>query len=344
MSSKNILIFLNTDFHVETALSIYQSLILKKYSPTILLDYEIIKGDFEVENFFKENGFNYLTRDMFDKSINKDSFHKMIVVTGHQNIIDDNLDNLSKPINYNFRMEMFKDRAILIYHRADYSEYFKRAHNYFINPKGVSVTQFSQKFGLDYIHQIENPLSEKKQIKIKNNKIVKLLLIGRFSLANRDISILKIFEKIDQKIDKKIKVILIGEKPKDETKFDFIKKYKLNNIEFDFKFDINQLDFYEEISSSDIFLNLIHGGWYFGERFTSNINHIIAFSKFNISPFLLNLTYNIPGLSYKKNFEEVILQALNVGEEERKKIINDFEKVKENLRNHNNFIFDKLLQ
>jgi hypothetical protein len=342
-SKKNILIFLNTDYHVETALSIYQTLKFKKYSPVILLDYRIQNGDFELELFLQENNIAYLTTERFDATINKNSFHKMIIVTGHNSTVTDFNQTLSPP-NYNSRMEMFKDKAILIYHRADYSEYLKKVNDYFINPIGISVTQFSQKFGLEYFYQIENPLSEIKKSKTKLNKIIKLLLVGRFALNNRDLHLLKLLADIDHKINKKIKIILTGDKPKDEKKFDFIQNYSLKNIEFDFKFDLNQSDFYQQIIDCDFFLNLVHGAWYFGERFTSNIHHIIAFSKPNVSPFLLNMVYNIPSITYKKDFTEIILKTINMEQDEYEETIEKFKVTKQNLRLHNDLIFDKILQ
>jgi hypothetical protein len=342
-SKKNILIFLNTDYHVETALSIYQTLKFKKYSPVILLDYQIQNGDFELQPFLKKNNIEYLTPEEFDSTVNKNSFHKMIVITAHNNTVKD-FNEMSKPPNYNSRMEIFKDKAILIYHRADYSEYLKKVNDYFINPIGISVTQFSQKFGLEYFYLIENPLPKIKKSKTKLNKVIKLLLIGRFALNNRDLHLLKLLADIDHKINKKIKIILTGDKPKDEKKFDFIQNYSLKNIEFDFKFDLNQSDFYQQIIDCDFFLNLVHRGSYFGERLTSNIPHIIAFSKPNVSPFLLNLVYNIPSITYKKDFTEIILKTINMEPSEYEDIIEKFKVAKQNLRLHNDLIFDKILQ
>jgi hypothetical protein len=342
-SKKNILIFLNTDYHVETALSIYQTLKFKKYSPVILLDYQIQNGDFELQPFLKKNNIEYLTPEKFDSTVNKNSFHKMIVITAHNNTVKD-FNEMSKPPNYNSRMEIFKDKAILIYHRADYLEYLKKVNNYFINPIGISVTQFSQKFGLDYFYQTENPISETKESKTQLNKVRKLLLVGRFALSNRDLHLLKLLADMDYKINKKIKIILTGDKPKDEKKFNFIKNYNLKNIEFDFKFDLNQSDFYQQIIDCDFFLNLVHGAWYFGERFTSNIHHIIAFSKPNLSPFLLNLIYNIPSVTYKKDFTEIFLKTINMQQSEYEGIIKKFKVVKQNLRHHNDLIFDKILE
>jgi hypothetical protein len=339
-SSKNILIFLNTDYHVETALSIYETLILEQHNPVILLDYKIESGDFGLETFLKKYGIRYLTTKMFDDYVNKDSFNKVFIVTASKNIQTD-LKDSAKPPNYNSRMEMFKDKAILIYHRANYYDLWQVANDYFISPKALSATQFSQKFGLDYIYLIENPLSN--ILKQELNKVIKFLIIGRFNLNNRGFQILESLQEIESQIDKKIQIIFIGQKPEDENKFEKIKNFNLNNTEIIFKFNLDQSELYKEIINSDFILNLIHHEFYFKDRFTSNLNHIIAFQKPNLSPFLLNMIYNIPGLNYKKNFNEMFLKAINMNKFEYEEMIRNFITSKQNMRNHNHFILNNLL-
>lgn len=347
MINKNILIFLNTDYHVETALSIYQSVKLLNHNPYILLDFSIDAGDFGLEDFLNTYNIKYLTKETFDNMDVKNFFNKMIVVTAGQNMPNLQNPELMPPINYNNRMRLLNDRAILIYHRADYSDYKNNINRYFINPECISVTQFSQRFGLNYINQVENPiekLEQKKYLELKDE--LNLVLAGRFNLANRNLELIKEFKNIDNKINKKININFLGQQPyKSFWVMEYLNSQNFKNIQYEFNFNLNQIDFYKKIINSDYFLNLISNKYYFSERFTSNVHHIISFSKPNLSPIIISdLVYNYPSISYTttSNFVEKFVEMVNIENEEYEKIVNNFSVLKNTLRNHNNFTLNKL--
>lgn len=345
MNHKNILIFLNTPYHVETAISIYESVKQINYTPYILIDFIEDEKDngFGLIDFFEKYNLNYLTPQQFDSIPNSDFFYKMFVVTATQNKPNLISPELLPPINYNHRMELYKDRAILIYHKADYSDYLEHVNNFFENPQWVSVVPFSQKYGLPYIFQIESPVAKVKTTFL-NKKKLNFLLIGRFNLKNREINLLESLINIDNQLQKQIQIDFMGQKPiGDSPLAPLLDAQNFKNIKYRFYFDLDQIDFYEKIYNSDFILNLIGQNYYITDRFTSNLHHIIAFSKPNITPVFLNLVYNIPGLNYLKNFQEIFLEAANLEESEYIKMVNNFEITKNNMRNHNTNILNNLL-
>lgn len=347
--NKNILIFLNTDYHFETALSIYKSVELFGYKPYILLDYALEFGDYNPEIFLQTYNIKYILPEQFDKNYTKDFFYKMFVITCNNNKNVNEIYQESPPMNYNHRMQLFKDRAILIYHRADYEMYLKSNSKFFENPKAVSVSQFSQKYNLDYIHQIENPLEEISYI-YKNdiNKPLNLIMPSRFNLYNRTFMPFNGLLNVDKKIDKKIKINLIGQKP-DQNKLPIelinLEKYNFENIQIHYDFNLDQINFYKKIMEADIFMNLLSKNFYLTNRFSSNINHIISFAKPNISPLTVNLVYNIPSITYTnvENFTDNLINLINnFTQDLYKDIQSKFTSTKENLRTHNNMILNKL--
>jgi hypothetical protein len=343
-NNKNILIFLNTCYHVETALSVYESIKQINYIPYILIDFELDDKDngFGLIDFLEKNNLNYLTTGQFDEISDKNFFHKMVVVTASQNSANLTEPEIYPPINYNSRMQLYKDRAILIYHRGNYSNYLNHVNNFFENPRSLSVSPFSQKYGLEYIFQVENPIANAK-INFLEKDVLNFLFIGRFCLKNRHTELLEKLVTIDQNLTKQIKIDLIGQKPNTEIPIiSFLESQNFKNIKYEFHFDLDQSSFYKKIHNSDFILNLVINNYYVMDRFTSNLHHIIAFSKPNITPLFVNLVYNIPGLNYNKNFEEIFIQATNLNEEEYRKMVLDFQVTKMNMRNHNSMIFNKL--
>jgi hypothetical protein len=344
-NNKNILIFLNTSYHVETAISVYESIRKINYIPYLLIDF--IKDDrddgFGIIEFCKKYNLNYLTPEAFDQISDPNFFHKMFVITATHNSPNLLTPETYPPINYNHRMQAYKDRAVLIYPRSDYSNYLNYVENFFKNPKFLSVAPFSQKYGLPYIFQVENPIAKTKTT-FSDKEVLNFLFVGRFTLCNRHTDLLNSLTVIDQKITKQVKIDFVGQKPhKNLPIISFLNSQNFKNIKYEFHFNIDQINFYEKIYNSDIFLNLVINNYYAIDRFTSNLHHIIAFAKPNISPLFLNLIYNIPGLNYIKNFEEIFIQATNLKETEYTQMSTNFKIVQENMRNHNSTILNNLL-
>lgn len=346
MSSKNILIFLNTPYHVETALSIYESLKQQNHIPYVLIDFQQEGGDngFEIINFFQKYDLNYLTPSQFDEILDTNFFHKMFVVTATRHHATDLLiPETFPPHNYNHRMQIYKDKAVLIYHKSNFSDYLKYNHYFFTNPISLSVSPFSQRYGLEYIFQVENPIAKNK-LHFSEKDCLNFVFIGRFCLENRHMELLKNLPTLDKQIRKKIKIDFLGQKPEKKSPMvSLLNSQNFKNIKHEFHFNLDQVTLYEKIYNADYFLNLLIDGSYIKDKFTSNLNHIIAFSKPSIGPALINLIYNIPGFNYINDFQQIFLETVNLSEEKYKEIVLNFNIVKTNMRNHNNSILNRIL-
>jgi hypothetical protein len=340
--TKNVLIVLNTNFHFETALSIYQSILLNGHNPTILLDYTYFNPsdkelyDFNSENFCKNYKLNYITNYTNDL-INK--FDKVLIVSGSEFLH-------TLEINTHI-VNDFNDKIILIFHRANYLEQFNFCKTIFKNPKAVSVTNFSQKYNLPFLFQIENPITDNNSIhKVNIDNPIEFLVLGRFCWPNRSLNYIDEIISLDKQLIKKIKISIIGQKPFDDGEIRSFSEKKLKNIEIEIQYNISEIDFYKKIKESTYILNLIDykRGFYFLDRFSSNITHTIAFNKPNLCFMPFNLIYNIPSVEYTpKDFKDKFLECVNMSKENYLKISNSFTEIKNNMRNHNNLVLNNLL-
>jgi hypothetical protein len=344
----NILLFLNTNYHVETVLSIYKSLLLLGNKPTILLDYDPdftdpTRLDFEFENFIKNYNINYITKNEYFKHQN--SFDRCVIISG--DIFLKKINDL--PDYYNkikYIINDFSNSTVFISHVANYSKLYDQADTYYKNYKIVSVTQFSQKFNLQYFNQVENIFLDKISVKKYLNTSPKFLILGRFCWQNRNLKYVDEILKLDKILPKPIEISIIGEKPFSNNKISFLENRNLTNINLNIKFNISEINFYNEINNTDYLMNLIdfHHGPYFINKFSSNITHTIAFAKPNLCFMPLNLVYNLPCIEYTAtDFKDKFLECVNMNEENYLIISNSFEKIKNNMRNHNNLVLNNLL-
>lgn len=348
---KNILIFINTPYHIETALSIYKSIELLGHQPYFFLDYNpkeewTSNNDFELKKLANILNLNII--ENLNGSLEKNFFYKMIVITADyytpycRNFSID-IEKMP-PINYNVNMQKLKDRVILIYHKDDYSNNLKFANQYFINPIGISINPKSQKFGMDFIYQTENIVSDYLPEKTSFNEKIEFLCIGRFVTNTRYLEFLKNLDNLDMLLNKKIKILFMGSDPEQKDFFK-IKEYK--NIQFEMLYNISQIDFYKKVKNCDFILNLSLAKKYLNTTFSSNVSHIVSFSKPNISLLMDNI-YNYPSFSINpedvnNSINDQLLKASNLDWEEYSNISNHFNKIKQNHRLHNKHILNTIL-
>jgi hypothetical protein len=341
--TKNILLILNTNFHFETVLSFYQTAILNGRNPTILLDYTFFNPsdknlyDFNSEDFCKKYNLKYITKKNYENS-SKNYFDKAVIISGSEflHTIDVNKEIISD----------FNDKIVLIFHRADYSEEINFSKTIFKNPKYISVTKFSQKYNLPFIFQIENPITNNNVLSEFNKNEIEFLVLGRFCWPNRSLNYINEIISLDEELTKKIKISIVGQKPFDEEEIKTFSEKKLKNIQIEVQYNISEVNFYKKIINSNFILNLIdyQRGLYFLDRFSSNIHHTIAFNKPNLCFMPLNLIYNIPSIEYTpKNFKDKFLECIDINEEDYLKISDSFTEIKSNMRNHNNWVLNNLL-
>lgn len=341
--NKNILLILNTNFHFETVLSLYKTVEFQGYVPTILLDYSYYNPsdytlyDYGSEEFFKKNNLKYVKKTNYTHDF-KNIFHKAIVISSSEFL---------KTLEVNKHIiEDFNDKIIFIFHRANYQEQFNFSKTIFKNPKAISVTSFSQKYNLSFIYQVENPIAN-KEVKL-NPEIeeINFLVLGRFCWPNRSLNYIDEIISLDNKLNKKIKISIVGQKPFVEKEMNSFINKNLKNINVEINYNVNEIDFYNYIENCNFILNLIdfQRGFYFLDRFTSNITHTIAFNKPSLCFMPLNLIYNIPCIEYTAtDFKEKFTECVNMNESEYLKYSNSFTEIKNNMRNHNKMILKDLL-
>jgi hypothetical protein len=339
--TKNVLIVLNTNFHFETTISLYETLKLNGYYPVILLDYsyrnpsDYTLYDYNSEEFCKNFKLNYITSYTCNLS---DKFDKALIVSGSEFL---------KTLEINKHIvKDFNDKIIFVFHRSNYSEQIEFCKTVFKNPKAVSVTNFSQKFNLPFIFQIENPIINQLKPKLNINSPIEFLVLGRFCWPNRSLNYIDEIISLDTKLKNPVKISIVGQKPFDENEIQAFKNKKLNQITIEVEHNISEIDFYNKIQNTDYILNLIDykRGFYFLDRFSSNITHTIAFKKPSLCFMPFNLIYNIPSVEYTpKDFKDKFLECVNMSQDDYLNISNNFTEIIKNMRNHNTIVINNLL-
>lgn len=345
MNNGEILLILNTNYHVETVLSLYESAKRLGYTPTILLDYEPQNVnpqilDYELKPFLSNYGLCYIESDEFIQS-NK-QYQKYVYISG-----DLFLYKL-KEANFLEKKKLLinktKDASVFISHVANYAPLYKLASNHFVRPEIVSVVPFSQKYGLNFIYQIENPILNQLHKVNHLPDVRKFLILGRFCWYTRNMDYIRQILQKDSEYPK-FQLIIMGQHPTPISKFVDLENYQTTNIDISVRFDVSETEFYSTVNECDFLINLIdyHFDDYFKKRFSSNIHHTIAFNKPSICFLGLNLPYNIPCVEYDAhNFLDKFEECLAMSPNQYNKMSLDFDIPKENMRHHNSRILSSL--
>ena len=321
---EKVLLYANTSFHTEVLLCLYGILKINNYEPLIYIQHNV----FGVLDLLNKHNIPYITK--YNSNL-KNIFNKIFYISmrAKENIIHNFDENIAKD---------FENRSILIVHRPSYynqQEILQRYGN--IKPLGLSP--FAQRFNMDYLFGMDNVISQNINPRFKINNKVKLLLIGRFLSDDRYINIFPEIYNKNLNFKRDFEISIIGEHAD--------KCYEVKN-DFNIKFNLNEIDFYNEIISSDFIINLFLGdyssGFYF-ERISSNYGHILSFKKPQICHYLSNIISNTPALSFEdeKSFYSTIQEAVNISEEKYEQMVKNFNLPIENYRNHNKYILNKII-
>lgn len=343
---KKVLIYLNTYYHVETLLSIYSSFINVNCEPFIFFeDQDNVLG---LKELCKKYELNLIEESSFN-NIDLNNFYLHVIITGF--VMP--LENKLPPGNPDILELLMNRNTLMIYHRAEYLEDYQYHQNFFKKSNALSVAPFSQKHNLNFIYQTDNIITKKIALKksLSQNSPITFLFLTRFDMnQNRMYQYIDEIQLCDNLLNKQVEINFIGSGP-DYSKFATKKviRYKnLKNIFFKIDFDLSEIDFYEKINNSDFIFNAIDYNLiqYYYSKFTSNINHIIAFEKPNISNLFLSNIYNMPGYTFltAQNFREFFSKKINeLTDDKYKTMCNNFDILKNNMYNHNNFILNKIL-
>jgi hypothetical protein len=342
---KKILIYLNTTYHVETLLSIYASIININCEPYIFFPK---KSDiFGLTNLCEKYNLNYIKEKDFNTAT-LDNFDLNIIISGSEScnhkLPEGDIDVLNLLKNY---------KTLLLYHVSNYLPLYTSNKSFFKNSHGLSVTQFSQKYNLNFIYQTDNIIARKLKLKKKltEDGPIKILFLARFNLLNRNYDYIDKIIKINNFLETPIEINFVGTNKKKPVSFASQKVLSLqntNNILFKKDFDLNECQFYDRLNNCDFILNTIDQKLikYFDYRFTSTINHIIAFEKPNISFCFLSNIYNIPSCPFltKNNFDKFLISIFKkLNNNNYELMCNSFDILKTNMYNHNNLILNKII-
>ena len=281
--SNNILIILNTVYHVEVALSIYKTLTLLGFKPIIFILWP---------NNVKYNLAEYLFLNKIDfitdyvPGVCKTSFSKAIIVSAYPTIErPDAIPGLGHPLFDEFAPE----NTILIAHRVNMGE---NSH------KILCVTPLAKYNNLDYIYLCENP-TEKDQIQPCEYP-VRFLIQGNFFTKRRDLYLIEDFLYRTNINPKLFQFVFVGNnKSNPILKISHPSVIQLENL--------SESDFYKEINNCHYILPLISSrtgaATYLNERLSSSLSLSFCFNKPMIIDREINKIYNAPALEHANDNE-----------------------------------------
>lgn len=320
---QKVLLYANADFHTEVLLCLYGILKLNNYDPLIYINH----NKFKVLEILDKYKLSYITT--YDSNL-KYIFSKifLVAINARENMIY----NLDPTI-----MKDFANRIVLIVHRPSYYNEALILQRYG-KIRTLGWSQFAQKFNMDYLFGLDNIISQNTIPKLRLNEKIKLLLIGRFQYDDRCIDMFPEIYNKSLRFNKDFEILIIGEKA------DVCYKVK---SDFNIKYNLDEIDFYNEIINCDFIFNLFLGEEYAGfysERVSSTYCHILSFRKPQICHYLSNIISNTPALEFKdqESFYSIVEEAINITQEKYEKMIRNFDLVIDNYRNHNKYVLDKI--
>ena len=291
---KNILIILNTDYHVEVALSVYKSLTLIGYKPTIfIIRPDLIK--YGLLNYLFENKIDFITD--YVPGICRQLFSKAIVVSAYPTIeIPEGIPRRDYPI-----FEEFQDKdIILIAHRTGMEQNL-------IN-KVLCVTPLAEKYNFDHIYLCENP-SERDQM-LPLTYPVTFLIQGNFFANRRDLFMVDKFLDTTKIPNDKYKFVFIGD---NHGKLLLRNQNHSSVIHLQ---GLNETLFYESFNNAHFILPLISEytahSTYIVERLSSSLSLSFCFNKPMLIDKDIHEIYKSPSITYSgsndfiKNVEFII--------------------------------------
>lgn len=335
-TNKPIIVIQNTHYHFETALSLYRSLL--NITENVYF-YILKKQVFNQKIFLKEIGVNLATKKEIENACCG------FVVSAYPNPgvgPGEAIPNSNESI-----FEDLREKLIYICHRfKDESDYNQKENN-IKKENSLCLSPISSKIGLDYFHPIETPI---KEVYFSLGESIKISIQGHFNLKNRD---KKIINELINNIKKNIIINFIGTssnsfldlavKQQPSGVIGINKNIKIFN-------NLKERYFYQILNNNTNFImpcinEEIKNKTYANERYSSNFNLSFALEKPIFCHEFFEKIYNTPGIYYNdENFIEKLNYISNLKEKEYKEIHNQFKKIKNEYRIHNNNILEKKIK
>lgn len=329
--NKPIIIIQNTEYHFETLLSIYQSILSMGLNPYV---YQCKDEKYGQKSFLLKNNIQLASDEIIHDACCG------FVVSAYPNPKVSGFNCVPSADEKIF--DILKNKIIYICHR------FYKEKDYLENAFGIDkhnsicLSPLAANIGIDYFHPVEMPI---EPFPVQINGILKLTTQAHFELHNRDYSlILNIIEHATNKND--IRFQFLGtnsSKLKKIIGFNHIKKVV-------FYENLKENYFYKILNNFTNFLilcidNKIKDETYAKERYSSNFNHALAFEKPVFSHEFFEDIYKLPGIYYnEKNKYDKIEEMINIKQKEYEALIDRYKKLKQEYREHNSEIIDKKIK
>jgi len=281
MIKNNILIALNTVYHVEVALSLYVSLEKLGFKPTIfVMRPDVVKYNLCLYLFNKK--IDFITD--YTPGLGK-LFNKVLVVSAYPTIErPDSIPLIDHPIFDEFK----KENIILIAHRVNMDKNLEHPV--------ICVTPLAKNYGLDYIYLCENPSVGKQ---VAPTYPLRFLIQGNFYANRRDLHLIDYFLENTKINYEYYKFIFLG-----DSKERPLIKYSLHGSVFHYK-NLNEELFYARVNDCDYILPLISqdtaNQTYLKERLSSSLSFSFAFNKPMLIHKDINKIYESPAIEYADN-------------------------------------------
>lgn len=322
----SIHIIQNTHYHFETVISLYS--VLKQLNYNVSL-YQCNKV--KSQNSFNQNKFieKYnISLSSSTHSIQKDDIG--FVVSSYPS-------SLTKEIIPNNDDLIFSKIRKLIYicHRfgdeSDYSE-----TNIINRKNAICLSPLSKAIGVDYIYLIDSPINPQKNTL---DNTIKLTIQGHFQLKNRTSEVLTMLDSLGYQ---KTILNIIG--TKSAAWLGNNRKENVHVYE-----DINECEFYDLCNSTHFLIPSINSHiknqTYIKERYSSNFNLAYILEKPIFAHEVFEKVYNIPGIYYNdNNILDQLYKLLDINNNQYLNLINNFTKIKKDMRSHNSSIILNKIQ
>jgi hypothetical protein len=313
----NILVVLNTHYHIEVALGLYQIFKKNGLNPSIFImpntpvQYELLECMVECGIKFEK----YVLNNKYDKAVVVSAYP-----TTHDKTSVPNINDIEKLFK--------KEDIILISHYMDppQSEY-----------KTICLSPVATK---EYLILCENPFINNDNVEPQYSEIKRFLIQGNFQYGRKDLDYLDFFLENTQIPLDKFKIGMIGGIHDEE----FIKRYGDNISLFS---NVREIDFYRMVAQSDFILPLISKktvGGYTEGRWSNSLYHSFTFNKPMIVDKEINNIYCHPSLEYwgQHSFLKKMEAAIYMSYDDYQIKIQQAKKYKLKLREYNSKFIRKL--
>lgn len=312
MTNKTILIIQNTNYHFETTVSLYSSLL--RLNPAKLSIVKIPNIDISQKEFTDKYRINTISH--VDSSVY--NYDVAFIVSAYPNP-HVTIQNSIPLINHRI-CQYYKKSCIFLCHRFNRASDF-RNHTLINLQNSLSLSRLSTKIGLDYWYPTEYPVTPFYQT--KNNYCIQ----GHFELNNR-----VILPEIMNYNDK-FQLSMIGANADDVIQQSHTKC--LSNL--------SEIDFYNAINNQKFILAMIDdkikNGTYIKQRFSTNFLHACALEKPIFCHQIFKEIYEIPGVYYDDiNIYEKFQELINLSEDKYYQLVNQFVSLKTRYNFHNDNI------